>query len=270
MVFENNRTLAPKNKKTHLMKTKSLIVTIACICAASLTSALADSVTSVTTFGPLPGETFGGTGIPNDAVQINTISGAPGSPFGPFGSTVITEGLSATPRFTPGELVHNSDTGTFYVSTGVQWNFDFTANIAGGGTLDNYTFKLFYDLDPASGTPLSDLGVWDLNVGQTGTSVHNSEFPGFNFLKNGVVGSIVPPSGGFTYDINAPGEYTFALGAYDSSGAQIGTLDQINVRVNSVPDTTSTAGLMVLGTLGLFAMKKQAAKQRLVGAKKVA
>jgi hypothetical protein len=249
------------------MKTKSVLVTIAGILAASLTSTLATGVTSVTTFGPLAGETFGGTGIPNDAVQITTISG----PIGPSGSSVITLGLSATPRFTPGELGNNG-AGTFNTATGVQWNFDFTGGISGGGTLADFQFKLFYDLDPATGTPLANLGEWDLNVGQpsTGTSVHNSEFPGFNFLKNGVAGAVTPPNPDFTYDINAPGEYTFALGVYDAAGAQIGDLDTINVKVNSVPDTASTAGLMVLGVIGLFAMKKHTAKQRLVGEKQTA
>ncbi len=195
------------------MNTK-LLAMVAGVCAASLTSALAD--TSTITFGPLAGETFGGAGIPNDAVQINTITTS--------GSTVITEGLTATPRFTPGALA-NDGAGTFTVAPNVQWNFDFVGSIAGGGNLSTYTFKLYYDLDPAAGTPLANLGVWNLNAGQpsTATKVDNSEFMGFNFLAAGVAGGIVvPPSGGFTYNINAPGEYTFALGAYDVTGALVG------------------------------------------------
>jgi hypothetical protein len=243
------------------MKTKSLII-IAGICAASLTNALG---TSVTTFGPLPGETFGGSGIPNDAVQITTTSG-----LGPNGSTVITMGLSATPRFAPGELA-NDGAGTFYVSTGVQWNFDFVGNIAGGGDLSTYTFKLYYDLDPAAGTSLANLGVWNLNAGQPAgsTSVRNSEYPGFNFLANGIAGAVTPPIGGFTFNLNAPGEYTFAMGVYDAAGAQVGDLDSINVKVNSVPDATSTAGLMVLSALGLLAIKKHVAKRRFAAEKTV-
>lgn len=244
------------------MNTK-LLAMVAGVCAASLTSALAD--TSTITFGPLAGETFGGSGIPNDAVQINTITTS-----GPFGSTVITEGLSATPRFTPGELGNNG-AGTFTVAAGTQWNFDFVGSIAGGGDLSTYTFKLYYDLDPAVGTPLANLGVWNLNAGQpsTATKVDNSEFMGFNFLAAGVTGGIVvPPSGGFTYNINAPGEYTFALGAYDNAGNLVGgTLDTINVDVKSVPDASSTAGLMVIGGLGLLFVNKRMAKRQLASVK---
>jgi hypothetical protein len=246
------------------MKHKSLIVA-AGICAASLTSAL--GVTSVTTFGSMPGETFGGSGIPNDAVQQTTISGL----IGPYGSSIITLGLTATPRFTPGELA-NDGAGTFFASTSSQWNFDFVASIANGGDLSSYKFILFYDLDPATGNSLSSLGQWNLDAGQPQgtTSVHNSEYPGFAFLANGVAGAVTPPTGGFTYNINAPGEYTFALGVFNGDGAQIGDLDKINVRVDSVPDATSTAGLMAISAFGLFALKRHTAKRQLAVAKKIA
>jgi len=242
------------------MKINSLAM-VAGICAASLTSAL--GTTSVTTFGSLPGETFGGTGIPNDAVKIVTTSGV-----GPNGSTVITEGLTATPRFTPGELANNG-AGTFTVGTGVQWNFDFVASIAGGGDLSTYTFKLYYDLDPAIGTSMANLGVWNLNAGAnpTDTSVHNSEFMGFSFLATGFPGAVTPPPGGLTYDINAPGEYTFILGTYDVTGAQVGALDTINVDVKSAPDVTSTAGLLAISAFGLFFAKKHVAKRRFASVK---
>jgi hypothetical protein len=229
------------------MNTK-LLVMVAGVCAASLTSALA-TPTSVTTFGAMPGETFGGNGIPNDAVQINTIT-----TVGPFGDAVtITEGLSATPRFTPGELANNG-AGTFYVAPGVQWNFDFVGTVTGSGL---YTFKLFYDLDPAVGN--GNLGEWDLGA----PKVENSEFPGFSFLANGVAGVVTAPIGPLAYNINAPGEYTFALGVYDANGAPIGTLDTIHVDVGAVPDASSTAGLMVIGGLGLFFVNKRMTKRQL-------
>ena len=75
----------------------------------SWTTARADLTPEFTTFGPLPGATFGGSGIPNDAVAITTIVD---------GTTTITLGLTAHQRFAS-PAVTNNGAGVFTAQAGV-------------------------------------------------------------------------------------------------------------------------------------------------------
>jgi hypothetical protein len=211
------------------------------IFAASLLAAASANAS----FGPLPGATFGGTGIPNDAVETTTITD---------GGNTITLGLTATPRNPPtvGELA--SSAGTFYAPAGLQWNFDFYANVSGGGNISAYNFVLGYALVP--GTPTASLGTWLLDpTATTATTIQNSEYPGFGFLTTPVAGVIVPPTGPYAgpYNVNTYGDYQFVLDAYSkTTGALLGqsTIDVV------VPETTTmAAGALLLLPFGLSTLR---------------
>ncbi len=236
-----------------MMKTASL--TLACAALLALTTQQAQALPISPTFdvfGPLPGATFGGTGIPNDAVAIKTIE--------TMGNT-ITLGLTATQRF--GEpAVTNDGAGTFTAQAGgfpgspslARWNFNYFINIDGTGTFDDFVFKLLYDFDPAAGTDESVHGVLDFNAAITAamiplsavTLVQDSQNLGFSFLA-AASSFIAPPVFG-AFDPNAIGEYTFSLRAFDSTGTTL--LGESAIQVNTVPEPIS-ASLFGIGALGL-------------------
>lgn len=190
------------------------------------------------TFGPLPGATFGGTGIPNDAVAITTVGG-------------LTLAMSASQRFV-GPNLANDGAGTFAAPAGVSlalpspadpyalWNFNFYLS----GATSTMAFRLFYDFDPTVGNDESTHGT----ISFPGTTVpgglaQNSWNLGMNFLAAPAAG-LVPPGGAF--NPNAAGQYTFALVAYDgATGPEIGRA-AIAVNVPE-PGTFALAGLALLG-----------------------
>lgn len=205
-----------------------------------------------------PGNTdFGGSGIPIDTVEVTTISD---------GANTITLGLDATQRYPASPIIDNGDLynngkATYFAAPGQQWNFDFYAGIAGGGTLSDYNFVLSYAITP--GTPAAKLGSWNLNAGSPGTatSVENSEFPGFAFLATGFPGAVTAPGSPFDgpYDINADGDYNFILSAYNAAGGLLGT-DAITVDVGPVPDAASTLGLMGIGLSALVGLRRKVSR----------
>lgn len=215
------------------------------------------------TFGPLPAATFGGSGIPNDAVAISTIVD---------GDNTITLGLSATPRFTG--TVGNDGAGTFSAEVGgyvgppppadpalSRWNFSFYASLDDGGitgdTFSSYMISLLYDLDPAAGTDDSDHGVIDLSAAfPSDTLVEGSQNPGFSFLTVPIPSVLIPPTFAGGFDPSAIGEYTFALRVSDLSG---GSLGEASIAVNTVPEPTSMAlfGLTALGMGGAIRRRKK-------------
>lgn len=212
-------------------------------------------------FGELAAATFGGAGIPNDAVAITT--------FTDSGNT-ITLGMTATQRFSNPPL-HNNGAGRFTAGTGsnfggmgeslfegAKWNFNFYIDISGGGTLGDYTVELLFDFDPGVGTDESVLGVLDFNAvtipgDLSGLSlVEGSQNLLFGFLDvaaNGVTPPVFP-----TFDPNATGEYSFALRVSNSSGL----LGESSILV-TVPEP-GTLAVLGLGLLGLgIARRRKAA-----------
>lgn len=188
-------------------------------------------------FGSLPAATFGGSGIPNDAVAITTIQD---------GANFITLGLTATPRF-GSPAVTNDGLGTFTAQAGAYpgsstlalWNFDFFAASDGG----SYLYNLVYDFDPAANTGLDATGVVQFQ-----SAVQDSWNLGFAFLHDGATG-VTPPTGGITFDPLAAGEYTFALQAIDPTTKT--TLGQSAIKVDTI---ASAAPVPEPGTIWLFAL----------------
>lgn len=223
--------------------TPFLLVPVATVlCLLSATSATAIVISPVgTTFGSLSAATFGGSGIPNDAVQITTIGN-------------LTLGLTATPRYS-NPAVTNNGAGTFFASLGgdimngmpsfAEWNFDFYVNGLGAGQ----NFKLVYDNVASVGN--------DVTTSFTGTvDSQDSWNLGMGFLNGGV------------FNPNTIGEYGFALVAYQYEwvagqglapnwvGHEIGRSSIIvNVGdVSSVPDSGNLLLLLCcpLGWLALL------------------
>ncbi len=214
----------------------------------ALTLTAAPITPTYTTFGSLTGATFGGSGIPNDAVAITTYD---------TGSGIVTLGLTAHQRFS-NPPVANNGAGTFFAVRGgdiytpaphtqptwARWNFGLYVQ---NNTSSPYLLDLLYDFDPGAGTEESALGKVSGGILPTVTA-QDSWNLGMSFLAG------VPPIVGITpptyspFNPNVPGEYSFALILKNASGAE---LARSAILVKVVPEGGVTAGLLGLGLLGL-------------------
>lgn len=216
------------------------------------------------TFGTLSGATFGGSGIPDDAVAITQVT---------IGSDIITLGLTAHQRFFNPAL-SNDGAGTFNAGSGANfggpgssstdlgalWNFAFYIDIDGDAVLADFEFELLYDFDPGADTDEPALGSININGAiaglggdpgllQRAESSQNLLFP---FLATSFAGVVTPPAGSF--DPDASGEYSFVL-RVSEPGGELGR-SAINVTVPE-PGTMAVLGVALVG-LGLFRIRRKA------------
>jgi len=239
------------------------IASVVTLGAALLTAgtAQAQAITPTGVFGPQPTMTFAGDGIPNHSVMVNV------------GGTLVRDGskslpgmgLTAHQRFVGPDLLNNGN-GIFFAMPGISanppsgpsdpwatWNVGFYID---GGVGRPYTYKLFYDFDPASGNAQSGHGV--VEFGPLTTLVQGSWNMGMNFLDNPAIPGVIVP--GFpSFDPNAQGQYTFALVAFNGQGIESGrTAIQVNVdnSMNVIPEP-STYALMATGLVGLVGIARR-------------
>jgi hypothetical protein len=246
-----------QRKEMNDMTRTNLLLGLACgTLALAVTVQAAPIVPTYTTFGTLSGATFGGSGIPNNAVAIFT-----------YGN--VTLGLTAHQRYSENPPVINNGAGDFYAVKGgdtyssfpnpayARWNFGWYALNMGSSY---YSVDLLYDFDPLPGTGQGYHGVVHLDILPPKVPLQDSWNLGMsflassgNFILGSLSGSVTAPSGSF--DPNKPGEYTFALILRDYlSGQELG---RTAIRVNVVPEAGATVGLLGLGLAGLTLLRRR-------------
>ncbi len=200
------------------------------------------------TFGSLPPESFGGDGIPTDAVMLNTFDG-------------ITLGMSATQRYGAPALT-NDGAGTFYATTGFEttngcftcstWNFDW---YIGGSSNQTYFYRLLYDFDPAAGNG----GHGSLDLYLSLFAPVGSENLGFGWLAGSIPPFYSGPAFG-PFDATANGNYSFALQQFDANFTLVGSVG-MEVIVGTGADSTvpepATMTLLATGLAGMAAARRR-------------
>jgi hypothetical protein len=216
------------------------LTTLAGLAGFACVSATALSIDpAYSTFGTLSGATFGGTGIPNNAVAITTIND---------NNRSFTLGLTATPRYSNPAPV-NDGAGTFWAVSGgdvdhnkpgyARWNVGYYVgidpNLSWGS---GYSLRLYYDKNAAVDN--------DVNTYIPLSETQNSQNLGMTW-----------PFYQGSFNPNATGEYSFAL-VLLKGDTELGR-SAINVNVNetgkrpptNVPDGGSSLVLLGIALTGL-------------------
>lgn len=231
-----------------------------------LTPLTSQAFTVYDSFGSFADATWGGSGIPNDAVAASkTIVD---------GDTTIRVAMAATERFSNppvsdnGAAIYQAGTGSNFggnnesSSEGALWNWNYFIDISNPNDpnvkLTDYQIDLYYDLDPAGPTACCNVaGLGRIDV----TAVLNANDPNatlsedsqnnmFGYLATGVPGFVYAPGG--TFDPDAVGNYQFAMTV--SSGTF--GIESVAMEVNVVP-VPAAAWLFGSALMGLTALRRK-------------
>ena len=222
----------------------------------SIVPNMAMATTVYDEFGSFPDATWGGSGIPNDAVAVSR----------QFydGDIQITLAMSATQRYSNPAPTNNA-AGAYFVQTGSNfggagesategalWNFNYYMKVedtTGLTTplLEDYQIDLYYDFDPAAAFSLPAMGKIDMTAALTGSSLsllEDSQNLMFGFLATSG-GALTAPT--YTpFDPNAIGEYQFAI---QVAGGGF-NLETVAMEVHTVP-VHAAVWLFGSGLIGL-------------------
>jgi hypothetical protein len=243
------------------MKTKSALQGV--LGALVLVPAVGMAAPSYDTFGSFTDATWGGSGIPNDAVAVSR-------QYTNNGST-ITVAMNATQRFNAPPVTHDN-AGTFYAQAGTAdglalWNFNFYVDIDStiGEVLADYTITLFYDFNPAADNGTAGLGTLDLNAfnayavsndKRSATTVQDSQNLMFAYLASNNDGFNTKPTDVATFNANALGEYNFGI-AVSQNGWQKENV-AMDVQVVPIPAAVWLFGSALVGLAGISRRKQKA------------
>jgi hypothetical protein len=217
-------------------------------------------------FGAFPDATWGGTGIPNDAVAA--------SKQFVDGDTTIRVAMNATGRYSNPQLSNNG-AAVFYAgpgsntggnnespTTGALWNWNYFIDITStsGKVLKDYQIDIWYDFNPAGPAACCSVsGLGRINVthaltisASNATLLEGSENLLFSYLAApSPYPFVTPPAGGF--NPNALGNYQFAITVSSNSFP----LDSVAMEVQVVP---VPAAVWLFGSaLGLFGVMRRRA-----------
>jgi hypothetical protein len=223
-------------------------------------SGTASAFTIYDSFGPFPDATWGGSGIPNDAVAASRQI--------VDGNTTITIAMNATGRYENPPTTNNG-AGVYYAQTGKNdggpsnptgsegalWNWNYYISIASPDKkLTDYQIDLWYDFDPAPNTSITTDGLGRINVtsvlsvfNPTATLVEDSQNSVFGGLS---VASffVTPPE--TTFDPFAQGIYQFAITVTNG----LFPVESVAMEVHAVPlpaaawlFISALGGLLVIG-----------------------
>lgn len=255
----------------------------ACLKSAALLAAMLPGVASAftisDTFGSFPDATWGGSGIPNDAVAASKQF-----ILGPGGETTIRVAMAATERYSNpavtdnGAGIYQAGTGSNCgVSTdpvgcpgtgsqGALWNWNYYIDLTGAGDLTDYQIDIWYDLQAGPQRAMGDLsGMGRINITQalllggappSPTVLEGSQNNLFSFLETGGGAPYITPPGG-AFDPNATGNYQFAI-TVNTGGAFNFPVDAVAIEVNVVP-IPAAAWLFGSALLGLAMVKRRKA-----------
>ena len=226
----------------------------------SIVPNMAMATTVYDEFGSFPDATWGGSGIPNDAVAVSRQL--------VNGDIKITLAMSATQRYS-NPAPTNDGAGAYLAQTGSNtpsgtslegalWNFNYYMKVedtTGLTTplLEDYQIDLYYDFDPAAAFSLPAMGKIDMTAALTGSSLslwEDSQNLMFGFLATSG-GALTAPT--YTpFDPNAIGEYQFAI---QVAGGGF-NLETVAMEVHTVP-VPAAVWLFGSGLIGLAGIARR-------------
>ncbi|MCC7328598.1 MAG: hypothetical protein IT484_00415 [Gammaproteobacteria bacterium] len=230
-----------------------------------------------TSWGSLPGATFGGTGIPNTSVAKTEVF--------VNGSTTVTLALTAHARYSNPTVTDNG-AGDYYAgpgsncgiatdpvgcpsaTQGALWNVGYYISVSGTdpnfNDFGDFTFTVYYDFDPGAGTAFGSLGRINVNNmliansinPATTTLAQGSENMMFSYLATPVPFVVTPPTYG-AFNPNSLGEYNFYIGFTANNLPAFSGAVGVDVNVVPVP-----GAVWLLGSgLGLLGWVRRRASQ---------
>ena len=251
------------NGRRKSMRQSRLAQTVYLVFFMLMAPSMAMAITVYDEFGSFPEATWGGSGIPNDAVAVSRQI--------VDGDVTITLAMSATQRYS-NPAPTNDGAATYFAQTGSNfggagesgtegalWNFNFFIDVEGadGATplLSDYQFNLLYDFDPGVGTAFSDLGIINLtawsSLASATTRFEGSENLLFDWLSNPAFVTVPTYT---PFDPDVIGEYQFAI-QVSSAGLNVETV-AMQVQTVPVPAAVWLFGSGLLGLVGIARRKK--------------